>query len=37
MDILYIKQVGPNKQVGWVKKAENLSKLTASGIPENSA
>ena len=37
VDILCIKQVGPNKQVGWVKKAENLSKLTASGIPENSA
>ena len=37
VDILFIKQAGPNKQVGWVKKAENLSWLTASGISENSA
>ena len=37
VDILCIEQVGPNKQVGWVKKAEYLSKFTASGILENSA
>ena len=37
MDILCIKQVVPNKRGGWVKKAKNLSRLTTSGIPENSA
>ena len=37
VDILCIKQVGPNKRGGWGKKAENLSRLTISGIPENSA
>ena len=45
MDILskFLKQVGPNKQVGWRKKAVNIkqvglaSRLTISGIPENSA
>ena len=41
MDILHksIKHVGPNKRVGWRKKAVNHKRvgLLISGIPENSA
>ena len=36
----FLKQVGPNKQVGWRKKAVNLKRvglLLNSGIPGNSA